>query len=198
MHRSRVGLAIWLVVSAILVVVFSLVVAHAPQPFKRLGLTYAAFGLMSGLFLRWFAGEQQLSTSVKLGVIAGLFTIAGSINIGWQSFIQFAEVRANELREHPEQLAMLNMMKSLSGEEASEEYESRRRELQPEFVDYLRFRVSQLGAWQPSSAIAFWSAEVLIAAVLSGLIVSGLIFRDQTIQSASAKQTADDEVESDL
>ena len=91
--------------------------------------------------MKWFATEQQVRFSLGLAVVAVLIVTGGGIHIGVQSYMKLQEVRAEELRKDPKQLAMLNMMKNIGGEKVVEEYEQRRRGLQPEFADYLSFRI---------------------------------------------------------
>jgi len=169
----------------------SLGFAHAPQPFRRLGLSYAVFGIVCGLAMKWFATEQQVRFSLGLAVVAVLIVTGGGIHIGVQSYMKLQEVRAEELRKDPKQLAMLNMMKNIGGEKVVEEYEQRRRGLQPEFADYLSFRVSQLGEWNPPWPLVFWIGEIFIAAAIAG----GLIFQARNVQSALAEQTTPHDAE---
>lgn len=185
MNQNSKAYLTWLLVSAILVFILSLGFAHAPQPFRRLGLSYAVFGIVCGLAMKWFATEQQVRFSLSLALVAALLVAGGGIHIGAQSYMKLKAVRAEELRQDPEQLAMLNMMKNIGGEKVAGEYEQRRRTLQPEFADYLSFRVSQLGEWNHPWPLAFWIGEVFTASLITG----GLIFQARKVQSPQAEQT---------
>jgi hypothetical protein len=47
----------------------------------------------------------------------------------------------------------------------------RRRELHPNFIDYLATRVSPLGEWSQPWPVLFWVGELFLAVVAGGIVV---------------------------
>lgn len=165
--------AIWCTVCMLVVFVLSLVFAHVPEPMRRLGLRYALFGLFCGGGLAWLGRELGLSASRRL-LIFGIACVAlGGGHLGWVSFQQFRAERRAEIQRSPKQLAMLNMLENLSpDDETAEEYRQLKRDWDPQFESYLRYRLSGTGKWTGISALGFWVGEIILAAVLAGIMLS--------------------------
>lgn len=176
-----------------MVLILSLLFAHAPQPLKRLGLSYAIFGVVCGAVLGWFAKDRKLSFTKGLAFASVLIVSAGGIHIGWVSYQQFKTVRAKQLQEDPKQLAMLNMMEKMADETTAKELRKRRREMQPQFPDYLAFRVSGLGKLSAPWPLIFWVGELLLASILAAGIVLRTVNQDREnhpLQSQNEEQAS--------
>lgn len=172
MNPNQKNLLLWTICSVALALLLAIPFAHAPATFKRLVLTYLMFGVVCGWAMSWLAGELQLSITKSMLLIACLSVAAGTGHLAWQSFQQLKIAKQAEIQRDPEQLAMLNMMEKIAGEEHSAEYEARRRQLQPEFMDYFSFRVSSLGSWPQPWPLLFWALEVSLAVGVSGWMLS--------------------------
>jgi F0F1-type ATP synthase assembly protein I len=184
---------IWIVGSCLLVLILSLLFAHAPQPLKRLGLSYAIFGILCGAVLGWFAKDRKLSFTKGLAFSSVLIVFAGGGHISWVSYQQFKAVRAKQLQEDPKQLAMLNMMEKMADETTATELQERRRGLQPQFLDYLTFRVSSFGKWSSPWPLIFWLGELLLASILAVWVVLRSVNQDREnhpLQSQNEKQAS--------
>lgn len=167
-HSSLKAILIWCSGSCLLVLILSLVFAHLPQEFKRLGLSYAVFGIVCGWGMGWIAQERKLTVTRLLIMLSVVIVLAGGCYVGWTGAQQFRQVRGEQLRQDPKQLAMLKMLENIAKETGSEDHEKMRRKLEPEFSDYLAFRVSGLGKWAAPWPLIFWGGEVCLAAVLAG------------------------------
>lgn len=170
---------IWLTGSCLLILVLSMLFAQAPQQLKRLGLFFICYGLLNGLALRWIATESGLPVKIWTVLLTGMLVAAGGLLLSWTTFQQFKAVRAAEIQKDPEQLAILKMLENIAESQADVAiYRRRRRELQPQFVDYLAFRVSSLGPWNSPWPVVFWIGELTAAALIASILI-----RQETEQS---------------
>ena len=150
------------------------------------------FGILSGIALSWIAKDRQLTFTKGVACSAILIVSAGGIHIGWVSYQQFKAVREKQLQDAPKQLAMLNMMEKMADDATALELRKRRREMQPQFMDYLAFRLSRIGKWSTPWPLVFWSGELILATSLA----TGIIFRsigakaeNQLLQNQTTEQT---------
>lgn len=183
---------VWLLGSLLLVLVLALAFAHLPQPFKRLVLAYGLFGIACGLGMEWLARERKLIVNWTVIVAAALLVGLGGAYAGWTGYQQLKATRAAELKQDPQQLAMLNMLESISQETGLEQHQKLRRKLQPQFQDYLAFRTSSLGDWPPPWPSLFWGAELSLAAVLAGATIFKLSHRESSTPDGTSIQDSEE------
>ncbi|QDT34065.1 hypothetical protein Mal48_33240 [Thalassoglobus polymorphus] len=150
----------------------SLIFAHAPVPFRRLGILYAAFGVACGAGLKWFMRELSLKRTPLLTVLAVLIVFTGGGHLGWVSYQNLKSVRTEMRQQYSEQLAMLNFVEGAADEETKKEFDKLRREFDPAFGDYLEFRVSPLGSWKAPWPLLLWLGELTIASAIAVWILT--------------------------
>lgn len=164
---------IWMLTSLMAGTALALALAYAPPPMRRLGLTYSIYGIAGGLLIGRLAREFQVRRSVWLPVIGVASLVIGGTQLAWSSFQQLRAARDAELADNPEQLAILKMLEKISekDEAIAANYEERRKELRPNFEEYLRFRYSPLGDFRAPWPELFWGLELSVAAALGGWMV---------------------------
>ncbi len=150
----------------------SLIFAHAPIPFRRLGIFYAAFGFACGVGLKWLMRELSLKRTPILTVLVVLIVFTGGGHLGWVSYQNLKTVRTEMRQQYSEQLAMLNFVEGAADEETKKEFDKLRREFNPAFGDYLAFRVSLLGSWKAPWPLLLWLGELTIASAIAAWILN--------------------------
>jgi hypothetical protein len=172
-HRPFWRLLAWVGAALAAALVLSLTGSFVPPLMKRLGLYYAVYGIATGFVSVWLAREIGPRSSRWLPILGALICLLGALNMGWLSYGQFRQARADFARQHPQDAASLNMLKRLSetDDELRARYLEEHRRLEPGFADYLVHRVSTLGDWNLASAATFWGLEVAMASALCGWVI---------------------------
>ncbi|MCA8991670.1 MAG: hypothetical protein KDA88_06810 [Planctomycetaceae bacterium] len=169
----------WLVGLAALAWALSLVMAQVPADLKRLVIQYAVFGLaigiLSGLIWQWMQLGQR-GKWTHLFVFAA--TLLGLLNTTGMSFVEYRQDGIRQA-ENPQFKLALTLLESEADLDpiAQAEYEELKRTGNRQLTDYLQFRVSQLGKWPVSAAVAFWLMELLLGAGVSAFVFSLMIER---------------------
>ncbi|MEW4490359.1 hypothetical protein AB1L42_19900 [Thalassoglobus sp. JC818] len=169
----KVRFLLWSLSSLGIVLALAIAFAYAPQSMRRIGLIYLIFGVLSGMAFGRLAREFELNRSRFLPVIAFVVVLIGGTQLAWASFQQLKAARSQQIENDPEQLAMLNLAEEMASDdpELVERYRQERRNLQPRFNDYLKFRYSKIGKSAENLSIVFWSLELICAATLASLMV---------------------------
>ena len=169
----KVRFLLWSLSSLGIVLALAIAFAYAPQPMRRIGLTYVIFGALSGMAFGRLAREFELDRSRILPLVSFVVVLIGGTQLAWASFQQLKDARSQQIENDPDQLAMLNLAEELASDdpELADHYRQERRELEPQFRDYLNFRYSKLGQWGKQLSVVFWSLELICAATLASLMV---------------------------
>ena len=164
---------IWTLTSLVVGTALALALAYAPVPMRRLGLTYAVYGIAGGLLIGRLARELHVRKSVLLPVVGVASLTIGGTQLAWASYQQLRSARDAELASHPEQLAILAMMEKIgeSDPKIASDYQQRKSEMQTTFGEYLHFRYTPLGDFQAPWPALFWGLELSLAAALGGWMV---------------------------
>lgn len=194
MKTQTASYFLWLLGCCLIVAVLSIAFAYAPAPARRIGLLYVVYGCLCGAGIRWLADERKVTRTRAVSATACVVVAIGSMNVGWVSYLQLKEVKARELQQDPEQLAILNMLEKIASEQDADDYKQRQRLLQPEFSDYLLFRVSGLGISQYRWAVLVWTLEIVAAAAMAGFIVR----RESTVVDIGKQKIEHAEADQDL
>jgi len=159
--------------SLLVVAVLSMVGSVAPESGRKLLLLYALFGAVSGMAIRWLCTEIAVVPNRWTYILTMLLIATGAANIGRLGYFEFWNVRQTSMNNNPKQQAALRMLEEMSKDnpEHMAAYAEHRREFEPQFVDYLKHRLSGFGEAPPWLAIGFWIFEILVSALTGGYIL---------------------------
>ena len=182
-RSERKSAILWIVGGVVAIAVLSVTATFVPAALKRLVIFHLVFGAACGYVLAWLAEELSLPLRGWMMPFVALLTVAGAVQMAHLSYRQFHAARQELARERSKDVAALKMMQSLAeqDEEFRREYEVELKKFDPDFPDYLAYRVSQLGDWSSPWPMVFWLVEVL----LSGVAGAG-VFRWRRHASAAA------------
>ncbi|MCY2962934.1 MAG: hypothetical protein NT069_04650 [Planctomycetota bacterium] len=194
----------WFVIAALVSGMLFLGAARLPQQMKipfvvTTGLASGVGFAMGRLAHHWKLGSARL---VRAGLAA---MVAGGVTLGtWDTHRRLAEFTRLEpipqvadvgaidegieamLKQGdvPEGATNVNVAEFRTAQEKRRQIQSdrvREREFRQTFVGYLVFRVPrQWGNWSPPAAVAFWMAEVVVAAGLAAKLAGREVYPSST------------------
>src|SRR5262245_44461820 len=164
----------WLAATALAIGGASALAGQLSPRVRLLLLFSAGFGLLTGWAAAVLADEFGARRSRSNAAVLCVLTAAGLVNVAWAGYRQTVAAARRISESDSQQMLALRVLEGTMGADPvlQQRFREERARLQPQFQDYLAFRLHQFGTIPAPWPAVAWGAELFF-----GTIAAAWMFR---------------------